>query len=219
MNNYCTFYIVRHGETDWNAKKLIQGQTDIPLNKKGETQAKELAKKLRRLKFSAVFSSDLLRAKKTAKIIALEKKLTVITKQVLRERDFGKLEGKSHVWLQTWRKLLRLGIDNLTDEEKKQLIKTHQGVESDESLMKRFIPFLRQVAIAYPRQNVLIVTHGSIIRTFLIHIGYFKDELDSLKSVIENSSYIKLISDGIDFFIKETKGINVVGFKTSSTSG
>lgn len=43
-NLYTTFYIVRHGESDWNAQKLLQGHADIPLNKYGESQAQDLAK-------------------------------------------------------------------------------------------------------------------------------------------------------------------------------
>ncbi|GIW64747.1 MAG: hypothetical protein KatS3mg092_0680 [Patescibacteria group bacterium] len=46
MKNYSTLYLVRHGETDWNVKGLVQGHSDIPLNDKGRWQAKELSKKL-----------------------------------------------------------------------------------------------------------------------------------------------------------------------------
>ena len=207
LKNYCCLYLVRHGETDWNVKGLVQGQIDIPLNKKGETQAKELAKKLRLVKFAAVFSSDLLRAKRTAQIIAMEKKLTAVAKQVLRERDFGEFEGRPGPWLESWRKMLAVGIEDLVEGEKKELLKFHQGVESDEELMGRFIPFLREVALAYPGKNVLIVTHGSVLRTFLIKIGYFKNQLESFKATIKNGSYIKILSDGVDFFVKETEGI------------
>ncbi len=205
--NYCHLYLVRHGETEWNVKGLVQGQSDIPLNKKGEAQARELAKKLRHIKFTAVFSSDLLRAKRTAEIIAMEKNLTVITKQVLRERDFGEFEGKPGPWLESWRKMLRVGIENLAEKEKKELLKIRTGVETDEALMNRFIPFLREVSLAYPGKNVLIVTHGSVLRTFLIRIGYFKDELDSFRVIISNSSYIKVLSDGVDFWVKEIVGV------------
>ena len=95
MQNFCTLYIVRHGETEWNVKKIIQGNEDIPLNKKGESQAKELAKKLRHIKFDVIFSSDLIRAKRTAEIINIEKKLIVQTTKALKERYFGKYQGKS----------------------------------------------------------------------------------------------------------------------------
>jgi len=86
-------YIVRHGETDWNVKELLQGHADIPLNKFGEEQAKQLAKKLTKVNFAIAFTSDLLRAKKTAEIIALEKKIVVRTTKTLRERYFGHFEG------------------------------------------------------------------------------------------------------------------------------
>ena len=95
MKNYCTIYLVRHGETEWNEKKLIQGYSDIPLNKKGELQAKQLGQEFNNIYFDAVFSSDLLRAKNSAEIIILEKKLTVATTKVLRERFFGRFEGSS----------------------------------------------------------------------------------------------------------------------------
>ena len=94
-NHYCQIYLIRHGETDWNAKGLLQGQSDIPLNKEGEKQTIEAAKKhFKKIKFAAIFSSDLVRAKRTAEIIALEKKMAVETSVLLRERDFGPFEGK-----------------------------------------------------------------------------------------------------------------------------
>lgn len=211
-NKYCMLYLVRHGETDWNVKGLVQGRADIPLNEKGEAQARNLAKKLRHIKFAAVFSSDLLRAKRTAEIVAMEKKLTVITKKVLRERDFGEFEGKPNPWLESWRKMLRVGIENLAEKERGELLKVHGGVETDEQLMNRFVPFLREVALAYSGKNVLIVTHGSVLRTFLLRIGFFKDELDSFKATISNASYVKVLSDGVEFFVKETEGIEKIKY-------
>ena len=84
--------------------------------------------------------------------------------------------------------------------------KPYEDTESDEKLMIRFIPFLRQVAIAYPDKNILIVTHGGVMRTFLIHLGY--GTYNTLPSgSIDNTAYVRLESDGVDFFIKETFGI------------
>src|SRR3989338_5919677 len=94
MQNFCTIYLVRHGETEWNEKKIIQGHSDIPLNKKGELQAKELGQEFKGIHFDAVFSSNLIRAKRTAEIAVLEKKLAVVTTNALRERMFGRFEGK-----------------------------------------------------------------------------------------------------------------------------
>lgn len=85
---YCTFYIVRHGETLWNVKGLLQGIKDSALTPTGEKQARELAAELESVNFDVIFSSDLLRARRTAEIIALERKLAVKTSQLLRERQF-----------------------------------------------------------------------------------------------------------------------------------
>lgn len=69
---YCTLYIVRHGQTDWNVRKIIQGHSDIPLNTEGQEQARVLAESLKNVHFDKIISSDLVRAKRTAEIVALE---------------------------------------------------------------------------------------------------------------------------------------------------
>jgi len=150
-NFYCQIFLVRHGETDWNKKGLLQGQSDIPLNKEGEKQAVEAAKKIfKKIKFAAIFSSDLLRAKRTAEIIALEKKMAVKTSKLLRERDFGFFEGKH--W-QEVEKELKMSLKEFRLLAKKTAEKL--GVESDEKLMERFLRFLREAAVAYRGKNVL----------------------------------------------------------------
>jgi len=70
-SNHCTFYIVRHAESKANESGVRAGQMDFELSEKGEKQALERAKELRDVKFNAAFSSDLIRAKRTAKIISL----------------------------------------------------------------------------------------------------------------------------------------------------
>ncbi len=200
MKNFCTLYIVRHGETDWNVCHLVQGQSDIPLNKNGEWQAKEMGKKLRRIHFTAAFSSDLLRTKKTTELIILEKEIAIQTTKVLRERNYGRLEGKSWLTDSQELKLLWEKTYTLTDEQRKKY--RLEKVENNEDLMKRFIPFIRELAIAYPDKNVLIVTHGGLMRAFLNHLGFMIES-----GSIKNTAYIKLVSDGVDFFVKETYGV------------
>src|SRR3989344_8043224 len=129
MNKLTTFYLVRHGETEYNVKKIIQGQSDSPLTKKGIEEVKNVAKKLKGIKFDYVFSSDLLRAKRTAEIIALEHKLEIQTNKLLRERRFGNLEGKSNSELK-WEKR----FDNLTNEQK-YTYKHSPDIESDEEIV------------------------------------------------------------------------------------
>ena len=90
-------YALRHGETDWNAKHLIQGKTDIPLNDEGRKQAREAAQKLAPLGINLVITSPLTRAVETTKIIVDYLKIDDSHVKVdarLSERDFGDFEGK-----------------------------------------------------------------------------------------------------------------------------
>ena len=202
---YCQFYIVRHGLTNWNIEGRLQGQSDIPLNKEGEKQAVEAAKKhFKKIKFAAIFSSDLLRAKQTAEIIALEKKMAVETTKLLRERNFGPFEGKHRRQVE---EELRMDIKEFRVLSEKQAKKLR--IESDEKMMERFLRFLREIAVAYAGKNILIVTHGSVMRVFLIKLGYFTKE-ESKAVMIKNLAYIKVLSDGVDFFVKETVGIEIL---------
>lgn len=199
MNKKTIIYIVRHGETEWNTKKLIQGHGDSPLTKDGVKQAEKLGKELKKIKFDLVFSSDLLRAKKTAEIIAAEHNLAVETTQLLRERNFGDFEGKSVQLLKSFDNLIK----SFTHEQKFKY-KSFPNIESDEEIAMRLITFLRKSAVSHPGKKILAVTHGGTMKALLIKLGVMKYREHEW---VANGSYVKLESDGIDFSIKETKGI------------
>lgn len=193
-NNYCTLYLIRHGETEWNVKKLIQGHTDSPLTKNGLSQAKKLAQDFKKKKIDAIFSSDLPRAKRTAEIIALEKKLAVETSELLRERNFGKYEGRT---LGDLKKLITKAESVLQGKE------NHAEIEDSQKLISRFITYLREIAIAYAGKKVIVVTHGGCLRLLLIHLGVFNEEdLKPGTKLLDNSSVLTLKSDGIDFYVE-----------------
>ena len=86
-------YLVRHGETDWNAQARYQGQSDVSLNKVGRRQAVALAQRFADEGISAVYASDLLRARQTALTIAEPHGLHVRDEPLLREMSFGDWEG------------------------------------------------------------------------------------------------------------------------------
>jgi broad specificity phosphatase PhoE len=204
MKNFCTFYIVRHALTEWNKQRRLQGQVNIPLTKEGEKQAIEAAKKyFQGINFAVAFSSDLLRAKRTAEIIALEKKIALKTTQLLRERNFGPHEGKRASDIE---KELKIDIKDFRVLSDEQLAKFK--IETNKNLMTRFISFLRETAIVYLGKNVLVVTHGSVMRIFLEKLGVITKE-ESKNLVIENLGYFILQSDGVDFKVKEMVGIFV----------
>ena len=86
-------YVTRHGQTDLNAKKLMQGRSDYPLNETGREQARAAREKLKDIKFDAVYSSPLSRAVETASIIGNVPAFRVITDERIIEADFGKRPG------------------------------------------------------------------------------------------------------------------------------
>jgi broad specificity phosphatase PhoE len=201
MKKYCTLYLVRHGQTDWNVNGLIQGHEDTPLNKKGESQAFQLATKLKKIHFDAIFSSDLLRAKRSAEIIAKERKMIITTSIALRERYFGKFQGQKFGKEKNIKKL----IDNLMKNSKTEKDK----VETDDLITARLVSYLGNVSISNLGKTVLVVTHAAPIRTFLINLGF--GTYDNLPNgCIANLAYLKLKSDGKDFFIAETSGISKI---------
>lgn len=204
MNNLTTLYLARHGQTDWNTQSKLQGHTDIPLNEVGEQQARELAAELKNIKFDQIFSSDLLRAKKTAEIIALEHNLVVESTQLLREVTYGKFEGFNS------KEFFDLFIEwqQLTDEEKKKHkhASDFDTIESRDDISSRLLTFLRETALAFPGQNILVVSHGGVMINLLIHLGYAQPKREIH---VKNTAYIKLESDGIEFFIKEVKGVEI----------
>jgi probable phosphoglycerate mutase len=99
-------YLVRHGETEWNAARRIQGQSDSPLTEKGVFQAKQIAERVRNEGITHVISSDLGRTKRTAQIIAdacgceitTDPRLRELHMGVLETRELDKLSSKEEAW-------------------------------------------------------------------------------------------------------------------------
>lgn len=140
-------YLVRHGETLDNARRIMQGQTPGQLNETGILQAKETAQKLAHEKIDVFVSSDLLRSLHTCKIIAAEHGVQkVVTTPLLRERDWGAFTGKyiPH--------LANLNDPSLWPDD----------VESIEALKDRAEDFLIWVKKRFPNKTVLAVGHGII---------------------------------------------------------
>jgi len=89
----CSWYLVRHGETEWNRTRRIQGQADVPLNRHGQTQASLLGGRLGDTAFSAVYASDLSRAVNTARLVVGESEAEIAPVPELREIAYGEWEG------------------------------------------------------------------------------------------------------------------------------
>lgn len=208
-NNYCIIYLVRHGQSEANA--INRYGMNTKLTQKGKEQAKELAKILKNVHFDAVFSSPLIRAMETVKTIADERKLEILTKEALRERYEGIVDGKyAHELTQEIKDRYKLR-ENLPYEEWKTK-SIAEGYETDEHLMSRFITSLREIAVAYPGKTILIGSHSGIIRTLLVHLG-LKKHKEVPNHAFKNTGYLKLKTDGVDFFVKEIHGLQEVNEK------
>lgn len=214
-NSYCSLYLVRHGETEWNIIHRIQGQLDSELTENGITESKKQAEKLRDIQFDAIFSSDLSRAAKTAEILKLDRQLAVATNKALRERTFGKYDGSLG---NDYTKAIQHLLDEYEklSEEERWRFKFDNGYESDEELVSRFITILREISVGYVGKTVLVVTHGGNLRTFLTHTG-FAAHGELTPGTFKNAGYIKVRCDGVDFFVDEVEGVDKsLGIKTKT---
>ncbi|WP_321999194.1 histidine phosphatase family protein [Bacillus pumilus] len=145
-----TICLVRHGETDWNAAKRIQGRTDIPLNDTGKWQAEQTGLYLKDAHWDVVISSPLTRAKETAHLILKHIDAPLVIMDDFIERDYGDAEGMSF-------------------EERQKLFpdKQYPNMEPLETIQDRMVEGIEKVRAAYPNQQVLIVAHGAAIHALL----------------------------------------------------
>lgn len=88
-------YMTRHGQTDWNVQKRVQGKADIELNENGIEQAQLTSEKFKDIEIDLIICSPLKRAKQTAEIINRVTKCEIIYEDGVSERDFGEFEGKN----------------------------------------------------------------------------------------------------------------------------
>lgn len=199
-----TLYILRHAEAENNVRGIIGA--DSNLTHEGQKQAERIMDKLSQIHFDAIISSDTRRTKKTAKIVAGNRKGVIQTRKELRERDYGIYEG---VPLKTYREDLKdilQKVKGMTDDELRTF-KRYESFETDEELMKRFNFMLKELIMKYKGKTLLLVTHGILMRAFLIHIGVSTYK-DLLPFCISNTGYLKIIFDGKNYSLRESNGVN-----------
>lgn len=205
MKKFCNLYFVRHGETDWNARKLMHGTTDIPLNEKGETQAQQVKNLLSSIHFDAAFCSDLVRAKRTAELILEDYSIPLILSEALRERFIGSFEGSSTQELDEWtRKFCKAELN--TPKEQYLSRRLHPEVESPAETYQRIFNFLNNHIPYYLEKNVLVVTHGGVIRSILDHCNFAA----GCKWVVSNCGIVHLQINSDEMILKHHQGVTKV---------
>jgi broad specificity phosphatase PhoE len=154
-----TLYLARHGETSWNALGRWQGQTDVELNEAGRAQARVLAEAVRGRGLVGVWSSDLVRAKETAEIVAAVLGLGPVTVDPgLRERGFGCFEGLT-------REECEAQFPELWSRYRSNLREVPPGGEPHVDVVPRMHAAMNRAAAALGEgEGVLMVSHGAAIR-------------------------------------------------------
>ena len=196
-----TFYIVRHGQTNWNILGKTQGHGNSDLTPKGENQALELSKAIKEYPIDYIYSSDLGRAVQTAEIIGSTIGVDVIQTPSLREMGFGDWEGllieeikKDHAkTYETWRNQPHLV--NIPNGETLHIIKD------------RVDAFIKELNEKYDNKHILLVSHSVTVRVML---------LSFLNSGVENIYRIK--QDNTALNIVEYRDYGPVVIKMNDTS-
>jgi broad specificity phosphatase PhoE len=161
-------YLVRHGETDWNRQRRIQGLTDIALNDAGREQARATGRRLATRTWDGVYTSPLSRAFETAEIIAAELGLPEPTPvDALVERNYGDAEGLDFAQ-----------VDRRWPERGDV-----PGQETREEVVARVLPALRALAAEHAGESLVVVSHGGAIRAVLTAV-----QPDASHGMITNGS-------------------------------
>jgi probable phosphoglycerate mutase len=153
-----TLWFVRHGESTWNASGVVQGQANGPvLTRKGRTEAMSIAGRLADATITAIYTSDLKRARETAEIVGRVLRMVPQTDPALRERHFGQAQGRPHSELPA--AASGIEIDRVVDAD----ARSAEG-ESLSELYERVATFIDELGMRAPEGDVLVVTHGGVIR-------------------------------------------------------
>ena len=163
--------LVRHGQSQWNEKNLFTGWKDPDLTSKGEVEAKEAGKSLNKLdiKYDLMFTSVLLRAKRTAQIILNElnqRDIRIIKDKAINERDYGNLSGLNkdearEKWgeeqVHKWRRSYNIAPP---------------GGESLKDTAERVLPYYRKKILPHvnERKNIIVAAHGNSLRALVMEL-------------------------------------------------
>ena len=185
------FCLVRHGETDWNARRRLQGHTDIDLNLRGIAQAEQMARALKKinLQFDVLYTSDLQRAANTAKEIERLFNTSALVSSALRERHLGALQGLTMGEAPKLEpELWRSHLDRNLNEELR-------GGESIIQFSSRIKEALDQILQQNIGKTILIVSHGGALD--MMYRLASSQSLDSEKAVaVPNASLNWISHDG-----------------------
>lgn len=156
--NNLKIYITRHGETEWNIEKRMQGWNNSALTAKGIEESKKLGKRLKDIDFQCIYSSSLKRAVDTSKYIRGNKNTKIVLFDEFREMGLGKWEGLEH------NKIEELYKEEYFNYWNNPCLYNNKSGESFYELFKRVESILSIIIKKHKDGNILIVSHGVVIK-------------------------------------------------------
>jgi probable phosphoglycerate mutase len=183
--------LVRHGESTWNQRRLIQGHNnEAELTQIGRDQAREVGESLKSLGFDQLITSDLVRARQTAEIIGAQLNLIPVEDSLLRERCFGVLEGQPSTMLDS-------ASSGIVDEVLVDPDARPEGGESFRDVVTRVGVFFDAARDMLDGERLLVVTHGGTIRALRAYVE--RQPLEGLDAFdVTNCSVWNLYPSSVD---------------------
>lgn len=178
-------YLVRHGESEWNIAKKIQGQQNIFLTAKGVRQAYLIGNRLNNEKIDKIYSSDLSRAYITAKIIGNKLNMDVIPMKEFREINFGIWEGLSHD------KISKEHLDDFIQWRKEPEKLQVKGGETLGELQHRAMNGINMIFNNNKIDNILIVSHSATLKVIIL--GLLNMDLTYFKNLTINNVSLSIV--------------------------
>lgn len=173
--------LTRHGQTEWNALKKVQGKADIELNEKGIKQANDTKILLKNEKIDLIVCSPLTRAIQTAKIINNDRNIPIVFDERLSERDFGEFEGMPNT-----------DFDYESFWSYKQNVQ-YQKAENIRKFFQRVYNSLDDIHLKYKDKRILIVAHAGVSIPVYCYFNGIPNKDTLLGLALENCEVTKYV--------------------------
>lgn len=188
-----TVYLTRHGQTEWNIEKRLQGHGNSPLTESGLRGAKELSKRLENINIERIYTSPIERAYKTAIILKGNKNIDVVKHEGLKEMNFGDFEGK------ITEDVMKENPDwNINLIMQGNLEMRAPNGETLAEVRERVSKAMDEIIKDNEGKTILIVGHGITLKAIM---NYFKDK-DVNNEVMDQTTLTKVNVDGENFNIE-----------------
>lgn len=172
--------VTRHGQTDWNIERKIQGAVDNPLNNEGINQAYQAREVIKNTDIDLIICSTLMRAKQTAEILNKDRDIRIIYDSRIAERNYGEYEGRKSAEV------------NFTEFFEYYKNKPCKNGESIQDLFNRIFSFLDDLKQNYNSYNrILLVSHGDVYRAINCYFNGIPEDGNVQNLRINNCEFVE----------------------------